>query len=569
MKKCFLFLFLVLSALSVFPQNSEDVLPLPDSLVGRLKEHRKADLARAEALDAAIMFYYDEHRILEAESYINELTSLSQDLKDNYWKALSLYYRSLCAYKNYDFSMFVPLISKSEQIAETLRDTPKVQLLITRLCLTKSAYYFHTSQFPECQKYIERGMELAEHNKFEKLRNLFLNNNGALLMRTEKFEDAIVQFKEILADKKDLIVLGNIASSFQQLKQYDSAFFYIDSVIRYAPKADEKENMVAYYLIEAYHNKAVCFLDLEHWDDALQCLKESNELLEEYEDKQLLGINYLHQADANNGKSLFEQALSLIDTAIIISREIENVELEWYAIKLKSDILENMKDYEREVENLRYSNVLTDTINHRKNLEKIHQQQYQHEAMQIEQQYEQQRQTSHQRQLIIIILSMVIVIIAILVAIIMWLNRKRLASELELRNREITAKSMDKMQSNEMLKDVIDKLAEMEEHPQKNVLPGAILNLRTLVDVNTRKDFDLHFVQMHPDFYKKLLADFPKLTQNELRLCAFITSNLSIKEIAAINGISPESVKTARKRLRKSLNLTGEDMSLLEFFSKY
>ena len=109
----------------------------------------------------------------------------------------------------------------------------------------------------------------------------------------------------------------------------------------------------------------------------------------------------------------------------------------------------------------------------------------------------------------------------------------------------------------------------MEEHPQKNVLPGAILNLRTLVDVNTRKEFDLHFVQMHPDFYKKLLADFPKLTQNELRLCAFIKSNLSIKEIAAINGISPESVKTARKRLRKSLNLTGEDMSLLEFFSKY
>lgn len=68
---------------------------------------------------------------------------------------------------------------------------------------------------------------------------------------------------------------------------------------------------------------------------------------------------------------------------------------------------------------------------------------------------------------------------------------------------------------------------------------------------------------------KKLLTDFPKLTQNELRLCAFVKSNLSVKEIAAINGISADSVKTARKRLRKSLNLTGEDVSLLEFLSKY
>ena len=125
------------------------------------------------------------------------------------------------------------------------------------------------------------------------------------------------------------------------------------------------------------------------------------------------------------------------------------------------------------------------------------------------------------------------------------------------------------MQSNEILNDVIEKLNEMERHPENNVLPGVIRDLKSLVSTETKKDFDVHFVQMNPDFYQKLLADYPKLTQNELRLCAFIKSNLSIKEIAALNGISADSVKTARKRLRKSLNLTGEDMSLLEFLSKY
>ena len=59
MKHFIIFLLLVFP-LFAFAQNENEALPLPDSLVGRLKENRKANVARAEALDAAIMFYYDE-----------------------------------------------------------------------------------------------------------------------------------------------------------------------------------------------------------------------------------------------------------------------------------------------------------------------------------------------------------------------------------------------------------------------------------------------------------------------------------------------------------------------------
>jgi len=52
------------------------------------------------------------------------------------------------------------------------------------------------------------------------------------------------------------------------------------------------------------------------------------------------------------------------------------------------------------------------------------------------------------------------------------------------------------------------------------------------------------------------------LTPNELRLSALIKLNLTIKEIAAIMGISPDSIKTARYRLRKKLNMqTGENLT--------
>ena len=565
MKHFIIFLLLVFP-LFAFAQNENEALPLPDSLVGRLKENRKANVARAEALDAAIMFYYDEHRILEAESYINEMSSMANDLKDSYWKALSLYYRSLCAYERYSFSECFPYIKESLQVTETLKETKRTQLLLTRIYLAQSGYYYKIHQFPECQSCIEKGLNLAENNGFDKLLHSFQNNYAALLIGMNRFEDATVQLKKLLIDNTDSHVLLNIASAFQQMKQYDSAFFYIDSILRYASLSNQKETVLQEQLIKANQIKAVCHLDLEQWDNAILCLNKSRDLLEKYDDKELLGVYYLHKADANNGKGQYETSLGLIDTALFIAKEIREVDLEWSAVKLKSDILENLKDYEKEVENLRYFNVLTDTLN---NLLKMQENQYQHEAQALEQQYELQRLASRNRQLIIIILALLFVIIAVLTAVIIWINRKRLKAELELRNREITAKSIGKIQSNEVINGVIEKLSEWEQHPKKNMLPGIIHDLKTLVDDDTKKDFDQYFVKVHPEFYQKLMADFPNLTQNELRLCAYLKMNLNTKDIAAICNITPESARVARSRLRKSLNLVDSSVDLVSFLSKY
>lgn len=568
MKRFIIFLLLVFPLFS-FAQNENEALPLPDSLVGRLKENRKANVARAEALDAAIMFYYDEHRILEAESYINEMSSMANDLKDSYWKALSLYYRSLCAYERYSFSECFPYIKESLQVTETLKETKRTQLLLTRIYLAQSGYYYKIHQFPECQSCIEKGLNLAENNGFDKLLHSFQNNYAALLIGMNRFEDATVQLKKLLIDNTDSHVLLNIASAFQQMKQYDSAFFYIDSILRYASLSNQKETVLQEQLIKANQIKAVCHLDLEQWDNAILCLNKSRDLLEKYDDKELLGVYYLHKADANNGKGQYETSLGLIDTALFIAKEIKEVDLEWQAVKLKSDILENLKEYEKEVENLRYFNVLTDTLNNRHNLLKMQENQYQHEAQALEQQYELQRLASRNRQLIIIILALLFVIIAVLTAVIIWINRKRLKAELELRNREITAKSIGKIQSNEVINGVIEKLSEWEQHPKKNMLPGIIHDLKTLVDDDTKKDFDQYFVKVHPEFYQKLMADFPNLTQNELRLCAYLKMNLNTKDIAAICNITPESARVARSRLRKSLNLVDSSVDLVSFLSKY
>ena len=565
-------LLLILLSLGVIAQN-ESPIPLPDSLAGRLKEHRKTDVARAEALDAAIRHYADNKKILEAQGFIYELADLSADLHDNYWKAVSLYYKSLCAYDDFDFEVFLSMINESMGMVELLRDTKRTQLLAARIYLAKSGYFYYIKQFPECQKYIEKGLQLCEKNGFEALKSDFISNYGALLIGMEKYEAAILKFKSLSKfQKTPSSSLLNIAICYGEMKQFDSVLFYADSVIRFeqigGDSVLEKDR-----LLTAYSIKTSCHLDLEQWDEALQCLNQSVDVFLESNDKNRLSLYYLDLARVYNGKGDYNEALKHIDRAISMSQNIRNIEAEWVAVKVKSEILDNMKDYVQEVENMWSFIGLTDTLFSRESRDKVIEQQYQQQALTKEMELRMQQMAARQKLFVTILVAILLVIAIVFVSGIIIRKRKRkteqLSAELDLRNREITSKSIGRMQSNEILNDVIEKLNEMERHPENNVLPGVIRDLKSLVSTETKKDFDVHFVQMNPDFYQKLLADYPKLTQNELRLCAFIKSNLSIKEIAALNGMSADSVKTARKRLRKSLNLTGEDMSLLEFLSKY
>ena len=72
---------------------------------------------------------------------------------------------------------------------------------------------------------------------------------------------------------------------------------------------------------------------------------------------------------------------------------------------------------------------------------------------------------------------------------------------------------------------------------------------------------------MHVDFYKKLGENYPDLSSNEIRLCAYLKLNLGTKDIAAITYQTTNSIDVARHRLRQKLGLKKEE-SLVAFLSK-
>lgn len=573
MKKPLLILMLLLAGVSCLAQENEFVLP--DSLIAKLKEFRGTDLTRAKALDDVIMFYFDEHKITNAAGYINDLEDVANNIRDNYWMAKSHYYKSLCAYENYNNAEFFANANEALHLTETLRENKDTQLLLARIYLVKSAVLFNNNLLPECQRCIKEGLTIADKNGFHDLRNNFQTNTGGLLMRLEKYEEAISVFKENLKNDFDLATLHNIASSYRVLQQFDSAFYYADSIIHYVSSSEKMKSDDVFRLIRAHQVKAAGFLSLNLWDKAIQCLDDVESLMNQFGDKSLFSTELLYRAEALNGIGQYKMALETLDGAIDLAKSADLIDIELSAVKLKADILHNLKAYEQEVENLRYFNVLTDTINKRENVEKIQLQKFQQETLALEQQYENQKAAIQQRHIFIILLLAFLLVVGSLVIVIIMLNRKRkletTAAVLDTRNREVTSKTMEQIHLNQVLQDVVTKLTYFSNNPKDNpnAVGSAIRELKNIIDDGSEKDFDFYFTQVHPDFYRKLQADFPNLTANDLRLCAYIKNNLNVKDVAEMTGISADSVKAARSRLRRKLGISNPNDSLFDFLSKY
>lgn len=103
----------------------------------------------------------------------------------------------------------------------------------------------------------------------------------------------------------------------------------------------------------------------------------------------------------------------------------------------------------------------------------------------------------------------------------------------------------------------------------QRIIQDIINELKSNQNTNTWAEFEAHFTQVHTDFYKNLHEQFPNLTANEKKLCAFIKLNMSTKDIGSITYQSVKSISVARSRLRKKLNIESDEVNLVSFLANF
>ncbi len=149
------------------------------------------------------------------------------------------------------------------------------------------------------------------------------------------------------------------------------------------------------------------------------------------------------------------------------------------------------------------------------------------------------------------------------------LKQNELQQQLEFKNKELTSYTLNFVQKNELLHQIQEKIAEAKNAPeahQTKLLSQLERSIKQHVTIDKDwEDFRRSFEEVHTDFYLRLKEKHPDLSANDLKICTLTRLNLSIKESASILGISPESAKTARYRLRKKLGLDPEQ-EILDYF---
>jgi len=141
----------------------------------------------------------------------------------------------------------------------------------------------------------------------------------------------------------------------------------------------------------------------------------------------------------------------------------------------------------------------------------------------------------------------------------------------QLRNKtiELANKAKESEGVNRLLISIQEKFREMQEDPKrdKSKLSEIRLLLKSNIKVEDRA-FEIQMDELHQEFFKNIKEQFPNLSINDLRLCAYIRVGLNSKEIANILNIQPSSSYIGRSRLRKKLNLKTED-DLYDFLNEF
>ena len=136
---------------------------------------------------------------------------------------------------------------------------------------------------------------------------------------------------------------------------------------------------------------------------------------------------------------------------------------------------------------------------------------------------------------------------------------------IDLKNRQLAFVSLSINRKSRLILHVINKLNSIkrrladDERRLKNELFFLIQTISEETKDDSWMSFKTYFENVHPTFFQNFLESFPDLSPAEIKLSAFLRLNLTSKEIASILFITPDSVKTARNRLRKKLNLPPDE----------
>ncbi len=381
-----------------------------------------------------------------------------------------------------------------------------------------------------------------------------------------RFDKAITHFRkaiELCAITGDSICMAEgleqIGGMYKNLSKYDSAHYYYALAIPLLLKFGDKRNMAV-----TYNNYGNLLVDEGKKEEAKLYYEKAIGLAREIVDTYRVHLITNNLAHTYNQMGEYDTALKLyLDNIKFIKSRNWNDLLE-YSYDGIIVSYEKKRDFENAYNYLELYHGLKDSLRGAKIQVEITELRSDFHAQNKELIYAREKQKLEIRNLVLAVVILLVLMVLILVLFLLRKKRKELAIH-KAKLSQLTQLLISKNEALRQAYPIDDEQQIVDEEP--NGMELDILNKRILTDEDWLI-FKTQFEQAYPGYLMRVRNKYASITEAEERLFLFLKLKLTNKEAASILGISPDSVKKTKYRLKKRLEI-GDEVSLDDFVQEF
>jgi len=424
----------------------------------------------------------------------------------------------------------------------------------------------------------------------------------------EEYDFAISYFRKFLSIQQEARDTGEIAGAFSNIglmylykKEHDSALYYAYKALDLRLIINQKRSIPI-----SLGNIGESLLTKEGMrDSALACFRKAIDYYKDMDNSYGMNDVYTGLINYYLGQKDYENLKYYIDKQTIISKRINTRQVTQVVHLHRYQYYKALGNFEKALGEFElykevFDSLRNDKVNERiANLQAVYDLNEKEKEIALYKEKEAtQKQISENRKQRIIYLSIVsilVVMVFIIISISLWRKRKQqekiheikniahqrereltkseleksqlkeqeLHVQLEYKSKQLTTHALNMMKKNQFLQELESDISDIRKEAGEEV-KSKLRRINSLIKRNSKSEkdwalFKNYFEEVNKGFYERLNNRYQGLSSNDLKLCALIKLNMNIKESASVLNISPESVKTARYRLRKKLKLKQED----------
>ena len=460
--------------------------------------------------------------------------------------------------------------------------------------------YFNAGLVEPSLEYYLKSLNLSTKSSkipiYDKLlTHLGVGANYLFLEEYEKAENYFSIARELLDKLPEMdyrllaIISNNLGIIYTAKEDFLSAYDVLDKAIKTMESIDPNNQVISLL----YNNLGKVFIDLKNFEEAEKVFTEAITFNQRTQNTVGLTNNYQHLTELYLKRDNFKTAISFGRMGLNLAHKLGILPIEHNCSQYLADLYKKVGQSDSALYFLERVEDLANMIN-ANGAKKMALMEEMKSSWKQEKEnlMKAENKTNQKLYLLLLLIAVIVIFLLILLFIIrrrykavslesmslklqaeqLNLESKMLQGRLEEKKQELDNLLVYESNKNTILTETVDKLIKHKNEFDKQ---GAEIVKHVLRDLNKLEkdkilaEFEVSFLELHLGFYENLLREFPDLSHNERRLCAFLRINLNNKEIASLTGQTIASLQIAKNRLRKKLGITHPDEDIMLFLSRF